>query len=145
MEDNREAHVGRLFALCVEEHSELPISKRKYKGRVVFQGNQVKDAEGVAAVFAELGTSASLMSASKILDAVTMLPGNAGEQSDAVQAYTQALLYHGQKHAVETWIRLPRDQWPKAWHGNYKDPVVPLRLALYGHPLSRGILGEALP
>ena len=35
LEENREAHFGRLFALCVETHSELPISKRKYKGRVV--------------------------------------------------------------------------------------------------------------
>ena len=97
LEENREAHFGRLFALCVEKHSELPISKRKYKGSVVFRGNQVKNAEGVAAVFAQLGTSASLMSASKLLDAVAMPPGCAGEQSDAVQAYTQAFLYHGQK------------------------------------------------
>ena len=102
----------------------------------------MKDAEGVAAVFAELGTLASLMSASKLLDAVAMLPGCVGEQSDAVQAYTQALLYHGQKHAVETWIRLPRDQWPKAWHGKCKDPVVPLRLALYGHPLAGTFWGK---
>ena len=102
----------------------------------MFQGNQVKDAEGVAAVFAELGTSASLMPASKLLDAVAMLPGCSGEKSDAIQVYTQALLYHGQKQPVETWIRLPREQWPATWHGKFRDPVVPLRLALYGHPLS---------
>ena len=48
--------------------------------------------------------------------------------SDAVRAYTQALL-----KGTETWIRLPREEWPKAWAG-MRDPVVPLRLALYGHP-----------
>ena len=100
------------------------------------QGNNVKDAEGVAAVFAELATSASLMSASKLLDLIAMLPGCGGEQSDAVQAYTQALLYHGAKQVVETWVRIPREQWPKSWHGKFRDPVVPLRLALYGHPLA---------
>ena len=65
-----------------------------------------------------------------------MLPGCRGEQSDAVQAYTQSILYHGSKQIVETWVRIPKDQWPKSWHGKYRDPVVPLRLALYGHPLA---------
>lgn len=34
------AHVGRVFNICVEKHSELTDkAKRKYKGRTVFQGN----------------------------------------------------------------------------------------------------------
>ena len=70
------------------------------------------------------------MYASRLLDVIAMLPGCTGEQSDVVQAYTQALLYHGQRDAVETWARLPKDQWPKPWHGKFRDPVVPLRLAL---------------
>ena len=36
------------------------------------------------------------LSASKQLDAIAMLPGCAGEQSDAEQAYTQAKLGHGE-------------------------------------------------
>ena len=123
--------------MCRKKTFRVVDFKTNIQGKSRFQGNQVKDAEGVAAVFAELGTSASLMPASKLLDAVAMLLGCAGEQSDAVQAYTQALLYHGQKNAVETWIRLPKEQWPKAWHGKYKDPVVP--------PSFRCILGNALP
>ena len=103
---------------------------------MVVQGNNVRDAEGVAAVFAELATSASLMSASKLRDLIAMLPGCRGEQSDAVQAYTQAILHHGATENVETWVIIPKYQWPKSWHNKYKDPVVPLRLALYGHPLA---------
>ena len=68
----------------------------------------------MAAVFAELGSSASLMSASKLLDAVAMLPGCAGEQSDVEQAYAQAKFGHGEQNPVETWVRLPRERWPKA-------------------------------
>ena len=36
-------HVARIFDICVEKGSELPVGDpaRKYKGRVVFQGNQV--------------------------------------------------------------------------------------------------------
>ena len=102
---------------------------------MVFQGNQVKDVEGLAAVFVQLSSGASLMSAAKMLDAVAILPGCTGEQSDAEQAYTQAKFGHGEKTPMDTWVRLPKERWPKEWHGKYKDPVVPLFLALYGHPL----------
>ena len=101
------------------------LQNEKYKGRVVFQGNNVKDAKGLAAVFAELGSSARLMSASKLLGVVAMLPGCSGEQAGGEQAYTQARFGHGEKNAIETWIRLPKDRWPKEWHGKFKDPVVP--------------------
>ena len=35
-------------------------------------------------------------------------------------------------------VRLPEERWPKGWRGKYKDPVVNLVLALYGHPDSGG-------
>ena len=34
---------------------------------------------------------------------------------------------------------MPRNRWPKEWGTKFQDPVVPLRLALYGHPDSGGI------
>ena len=52
----------------------------------MFLGNQVKDANGLSAVFAELGSSSSLMSASTVLVVFAMLPGCAGEQSDTEEA-----------------------------------------------------------
>ena len=47
------AHMGRIFALCVEKGSELPAGDpgRKFKGRVVFQGNNVRDQNWDAAMF----------------------------------------------------------------------------------------------
>ena len=58
------------------------------------------------------------------------MQGNILEQADARQAYTQALL-----KGTKTWCRIPKEQWPEKWKKmNIKDPVVPLRLALYGHP-----------
>ena len=66
-----------------------------------------------------------------------MLPGNDGGQSDAPQAYTQALFNFGSgEQAIDTWVSLPKEEWPKEWHGKYHNPVVKLRLALYGHPLA---------
>ena len=40
---------------------------------------------------------------------------------------------------VPTWLRLPKDRWPKGWKGKCNDPLVPMLLALYGHPDSGGI------
>lgn len=36
-------HFGRVFHLCVEKPSELPSERRKYKGRIVFEGTVVLD------------------------------------------------------------------------------------------------------
>ena len=125
-------HVGRLFLIIVEKNAELEVGNknRKYKGRVVFQGNQVKDQNYEVAMFQDLGASPATMPASKAGDAYGCLPGHWSEQSDAPQAYTQALL-----KGKRTFVRLPREAWPKSWEkAGYRDPVCPLRLALYGHP-----------
>ena len=75
------------------------------------------------------------MTASRRLAAISMLPWCSGQQSDAPQAYTQCEFGTGFENLADTWVELPRDQWPKEWNG-MKDPVCPLVLALYGHPLS---------
>ena len=51
--NNKTIHIGRLFDLCVEKHSSLAAHLRKYKGRVVFGGNNVRDEYGLAAMFPE--------------------------------------------------------------------------------------------
>ena len=65
---NVKAHVGRVFEICVEKGSELPVGdpNRLYKGRSVFQGNNVKDERYDAAVFQELGSSPATLSAQQI-------------------------------------------------------------------------------
>ena len=134
-EVRQKAHFGRIFEICSLKGSELPKGhpQRKYKGRSVFQGNQVRDENADHAIFAELGSSPASMEAGKIIDVFGSQPGYAKQQADARQAYTQALF-----EGIATWVRLPRNRWPKAWT-NYRDPVCPLRLALYGHPDSGGI------
>ena len=130
------AHVGAIFDICVEKGSELPEGDkgRKFKGRVVFQGNRVKDENWDVAMFSDLSSSPASMEAGKAADAVGLFPGNTVEQADAEQAYTQAKL-----SGSPTWVRLPKDQWPASWKkANMVDPVCPLVLALYGHPDSGG-------
>ena len=59
---------------------------QKYKGRVVLRGDIVKDDSGSYAVFTERGSSASQMTAAKIMDIISSLPGCDGQAADAVSA-----------------------------------------------------------
>ena len=96
-------------------------------------------------MFTEQGASASHLAAAEFMDAIARMPGNYGEDSDAVGAYTQVSLKEaatilGEGVVTETWITLPKHRRPKAW-ANIEDPVCPLLLNLYGHPLA-GLLWE---
>ena len=129
-------YFGRIFPLCQIKHSELPPEFHVYKGRVVFGGNNIRDENGLQAVFAEQGTSASHMICAKFLDAVSRIEGYDGNDSDAQKAYTQAKLTDFEGN-TETWIDLPEDQWPDEWKKKgYKRPIVRLIRNLYGHPLA---------
>ena len=133
-------HIGGIFEACYQKGSELPDDdpNKKFKGRTVFQGNNVYDENSVAALFAELGSSPASMEAAKVLDAFGSQPGYRKAQADAKQAYIQALF-----KGVPTWLRLPKNRWPSHWSKQCIDPIVPLVLALYGHPDSGGALGKA--
>ena len=117
------------FDICVEKNHELPEDdpNRKFKGRVVFEGCFVRDQSNCWALFSEVTSCPATMAAGKMADAYGMLFGHALQVSDGESAYTQAKL------KGPTWIRLPKDQWPKTWV-DAADPVCPLILALYGHP-----------
>ena len=130
-------HFGNLFDLCVEKHSELEEAKRKYKGRVVFGGHRVFDDFGIAAELSENKSGASFLTASKLGDAVAMMPGCRGEQSDAPSAYTQSKLGTGMKGVYETTlVELSEErQPPDCKMAVIKRPCCPLRLSLYGYPM----------
>ena len=83
---NMSVHFGRLMDLCHLKHAELSPELQKYKGRVVFRGDQVKYETGYCAVFTEQGASASQMAAAKFLDTIARMPGMKGQAADAVKA-----------------------------------------------------------
>jgi hypothetical protein len=69
-------HVGMVFGICVEKGSELPEGSpgRKYKGRVVFRGSDVRDESHYLATFQDLGSAPASMSSGKFLDFLGFLP-----------------------------------------------------------------------
>ena len=82
-------HFASLMDLCHLKNSEVEPHHQKYKGRVVLQGDIVKDASGSYVVFNEQGSCSSQMTAAKVMDIISRLPGCAGQAADAVSACTQ--------------------------------------------------------
>ena len=81
----------------------------------MLRGDIVKDDSGSYAVFTEQGSSASQMTAAKIMDTISRLPGCDGQAADAVSAYTQVKMEDAHKllkipksECPDIWIRLPR-------------------------------------
>ena len=78
--------------ICHLKNAELEPKLQKYKGRVALRGDIVKDDSGAYAVFTEQGSSASQMTAAKVMDIISRLLGCAGQAADAVSAFTQLKL-----------------------------------------------------
>ena len=74
----RKVHFASLMDICHLKNAE-----------VVLRGDIVKDDSGSHAVFTEQGSSASQMTAAKVMEIISRLPGCAGQAADAVSAYTQ--------------------------------------------------------
>ena len=111
----RKVHFASLMDLCHVKNAELEAKHQKYQGRVVLRGDIVKEDSGSYAVFTERGSSASQMTAAKIMDIISRLPGCAGQAADAVSVYTQVKMEDAPKlmkipksGCLDSWIRLPR-------------------------------------
>ena len=88
----KKLYFGSVRDLCHQKHSERTDLPAEYKGRVIFQGNMMRDETGFYAIMSEQGTSASHMAGAKILDGLARMPGMTGHDSDARSAYTQVRL-----------------------------------------------------
>ena len=141
------AHCASLTDICHLKYAELGTKHQKYKGRVVLRGDIVKDDSGSYAVFTEQRSSASHMTAAKVMEIISRLSGCDGQTADAISAKTQVKMQDAHKlskipksECPDIWIRLQRHKWPKSW-SSIEDPVVPLERNLYSHPVT-GLLWE---
>ena len=141
-------HFASLMDICHLKNSEMEPQNQKYKGRVVLPGDIVEDDSGSCAVFTEQGSSASQMTAAKVMDGISRLPGCSGQAADAVSACTQVkmedastLFKFPKSECPDIWMRLPKHKLPKSW-SSMEDPVVPLERNLFGHPLAELLEGN---
>ena len=69
-----------LMDICHLKNPELEPQFQKYKGRVVLPRDIVEDDSGSNAVFTEQGSSASQMTAAKVMGVISRLPGAQDKQ-----------------------------------------------------------------
>ncbi|OLP93893.1 hypothetical protein AK812_SmicGene24167 [Symbiodinium microadriaticum] len=106
-------HMARVHGLIYEKNYQLKEDDpaRKFKGRGVLLGDQVKDQNMEASLFQDLGNSPAAFDASRWADYYGCLPG------------------------TPCWVELPEEAWhPSANHRKFRRPVCRLVKALYGHP-----------
>ena len=128
-------HMGDLMTICSVKFWERAEEHHKYKGRICFRGDNVKDEYGAAAIFQELSASPTAVQTANANLAYGCLPGHKTTQADAIRAYIQSLL----KSKHKTWVMVPKELWPQHWHKmGYRRPMCVLEKALYGHPESGG-------
>ena len=105
--EGRKVHFASLMDLCHLKNAELETKHQKYKGRVVLRGDTVKDDSRSYAVFTEQGSSASQMTAAKVMDIISRLPGCAGHAVHAVSACTQVRMEDSPKL-----LKIPKSECP---------------------------------
>ena len=67
-------HFASLMDICHLNNAELEAKHHKFKGQVVFRGDIARDDSGFYAVFAEERSSASQMTAAKVMVFISRLP-----------------------------------------------------------------------
>ena len=116
-------HLGELLSICSIKFYECIREMWRWKGRICFRGDIVKDADGAWAVFQELSASPVAIQDANANIAYGAIPGHKTTVSDAVRAYIQSLL----KSKHRTFVAIPKVLWPKHWFGKYKKPMCLLK------------------
>ena len=121
-------HFASLMDICHLKNAELEAKHQKYKGRVVLRGDIVKDDSGSYAVFTEQGSSASQITAAKVMDIISRLPGCDGQAADAVSAYTQVKMEDAHKL-----LKIPKSECPDIWDSSTTTQMAKI-MVQYGRP-----------
>jgi hypothetical protein len=127
---------ARVHGICVEKNYQLPKGSpgRKFKGRGLLLGNQVKNQHWEATFFQDLGNPPVTFKDSRWADFYGCIPGLNVKLADAIQAYIQVRLT-----GPTCWVELPEDAWPDDIDTRkFRRPLVRLVKALYGHPDAGG-------
>ena len=123
-----------LFAVWNTSSSNHLSAQREYEGRIVFKGDQVRDADGNPILFG--AEEAAATPTGLVGLAACLFYGLRPGIADAIQAYLQAAIGN------ETWVLIPWELWLPSWRQRYSADtklvviVVQLRKSLHGHPES---------
>ena len=144
-------HFASLMDICHLKNAELEARHQKiFEVDLYSEVTLWKMIQESYAVTTEQGSSASQMTAAKIMDIISRLPGCDGQAADAVSAYTQVkmedahkLLKNSKIGVSQTfWIRLPRHKWPKSVRSSFGRTV--MGKAIWENPITAR-MGEGFP
>ena len=133
--------VAALHVLCGIKHFEQPCDAWKYKGRIVYRGDQIRNESNELVLYADTATTPTALVALNLALFYGSCEYNAISLSDAIQAFLQAPIEE------ETWIIIPYELWFDEWKKiSPKDTKLVVRLlrSLYGHPLAGKLWQEFL-
>ena len=88
---NRTIHIAEIMAIASIKNWETP-DRRRYKGRLVFRGDQVRDSWGGAAQFGEMYSTPTNIQSINVAIMYGMLVGHALTTADCTRAFLQAFL-----------------------------------------------------
>jgi len=133
-----DASIARIFPIISLKHAET--DNPTYKGRIVLQGNEIKDSNGNTALFIDISSCPSnLNTIRQCANYSTLDPEATTEVADVEMAYIQHELTEAD--GPDTYIRIPREWLPERYK-NMRDPCFKLLRPLYGHPRA-GAIWEA--
>ena len=107
----RALQFASLMDICHLKNAELEAKHQKYKGRFVLRGDIVFHDSGSYAAFTEQGSSASHMTAAKIMDIISSRTSSGDAVSDFSRLNMEdapKLLKSPKSECLDIWIRLPR-------------------------------------
>ena len=127
--------IVNLLTLCGVKHIEQDASFHRYRGRIVYRGDDIRGQDGCQVVFDPLETSTNptALVALNITLFFGMMQGNCTSLSDTIQAFLQVPL------PEETWVVRGKELWFPEWFKIYPKGTrlcVRLLKSLYGHPLA---------
>jgi hypothetical protein len=140
-EGGKEVVIGGVHPVMYRKHAEDAV-KAILRARVVYTAPSARTSSGLDAhtLYQEI-SSAPVTFQNLRARAVGALKGFRTSTRDADSAYLQARLDE-RPTTAETWVALPRAFWPAGWGEKYSRPMVPLVLALFGHPEAGSIWEE---
>ena len=133
----RKVHFTSLMDLCHLKNSELEPQFHKYKGRVILRGDNVKDDSGSYAVFTEQGSSASHMTAAKVVDIVSRPLQQMQyplRPRSKWKVHRRCWKFQSQNAQIFGYV-YQNTNGQNLW-SSMEDPHVLLERNLYGHPLA---------
>ena len=125
--------LAELLTLCGIKHYELEPEHWKWKGRICYRGDIVRDAWNNILMFEETATTPTSLVALNVALWFASFPNHSASCADAVQAFLQSALDDDE----ETWVVLPQELWLSQWHDRFSKTdriCVKLKRSLYGHP-----------